>query len=319
MIGVLYLENNLASHVFTPARIAVLELLSSQAAISLENARLYSELVSENRERQTAEDALRDAQAELARAVRLTTMGELAASLSHELRQPLAAIVMNGSASIRWLEHEPPEVDEARDAASRVVRDAQRADEVIRGLGALARKSAPQVTTIHIDDVVREVLALTHSELQRRGVALRLDLAADGRAVSGDRVQLQQVLLNLIMNGVDAMTAATERTRQLGVSSAPVGDGSIEVSIEDTGTGVAPEIAQRIFEPFFTTKADGLGMGLSICRSIIEAHGGRLWMSPRTPRGTALHFSLPVAAVAIPERGRKELLGRGGAQASLGA
>jgi predicted ATPase/signal transduction histidine kinase len=314
LIGVLYLENNLASHAFTPARIAVLELLSSQAAISLENARLYSDLVSENRERQTAEAALRDAQAELARATRLTTMGELAASLSHELRQPLAAIVMNGSAAIRWLEHEPPELGEARDAASRVVREGQRADEVIRGLRALAKKSAPQVVTLDIDDVVQEVLALTHGELQRHGVALRLDLAARRHPVTGDRVQLQQVLLNLIMNGIDAMSVVTGRARQLGVSSAPREDGSVVVSIEDTGTGLDPALAQQIFEPFFTTKADGLGMGLSVCRSIIEAHGGRLWTSPRAPHGTALHFSLPAPGVTIPEGGSEGLLARGGPQ-----
>jgi PAS domain S-box-containing protein len=253
----------------------------------------YTGVVMDITERRRAEEALRDAQAELTRAARLTTMGELAASLSHELRQPLAAIVMNGSATLRWLNHEPPDLQEARDAATRIVWEGQRADEVIRGLRALAKKSGPQLTTLDIDDVVQEVLALTRSELQRHGVVLRTDLAAGDRPVLGDRVQLQQVLLNLILNGIDAMKAVTDR-KELTVSSALTEDGSVVVSVEDTGTGLDPAIAKRIFEPFFTTKADGLGMGLSICRSIIDAHGGRLWVSPCVPHGTALRFTVPV-------------------------
>jgi C4-dicarboxylate-specific signal transduction histidine kinase len=263
------------------------------------------QLVEEAIERHHAEEALRlseaslrDAQVDLARAARLTTMGELAASLSHELRQPLAAIVMNGSATLRWLNREPPELDEARDAATRIVREGQRADDVIRGLRALAKKSGPQLTALDIDDVIQEVLTLTRSELQPHGVVLRTDLAAGNCTVMGDRVQLQQVLLNLILNGIDAMKAVTGRARELTVSSALSETGGVLVTVEDSGAGMDPALAQRIFEPFFTTKADGLGMGLSICRSIIQAHGGRLWATPRVPLGTVLHFIVPVALEA---------------------
>jgi C4-dicarboxylate-specific signal transduction histidine kinase len=245
-------------------------------------------------ERRQAEEALREAQTELTRVARLTTMGELAASIAHEINQPLAAIVMNGSAGLRWLNQEPPGLDEARDALSRMVSDGKRAGDVIRGLRGLATKSGPQLTTLDIDDTIREVLALTHSELQRHGVVLRTDLSAGDRPVLGDRVQLQQVLLNLVMNGVEAMGAVTERTRELTVSSGLTEQDSVLVSVEDTGTGLDPAVASRIFEPLFTTKVDGLGMGLSICRSIIEAHGGRLWVSPRAPDGTALRFTVPI-------------------------
>jgi PAS domain S-box-containing protein len=256
----------------------------------------YTGVVMDITERRRAEEALRDAQADLTRAARLTTMGELAASLSHELRQPLAAIVMNGSAALRWLDRDPPDLEEARDAATRIVRDGQRADEVIRGLRALAMKAGPQLTPLDIDDVVQDVLALTRSEVQRHGVVLRTSLAASDRRLMGDRVQLQQVLLNLILNGVDAMNGVTDRAKELTVSSAVIEPGGVLVSVEDTGTGLDPGIAPRIFDPFFTTKADGLGMGLSICRSIIEAHGGRLWTSSRMPHGAALHFTVPAGA-----------------------
>jgi PAS domain S-box-containing protein len=255
----------------------------------------YTGVVMDVTERRRAEEKLRDAQAELTRAARLTTMGELAASLSHELRQPLAAIVMNGSAALRWLDRDPPEIEEARDAATRIVQEGQRADEVIRGLRALATKSEPQLTRLDMDDVIREVLALTRSELQRHRVVLHTTLGAGDQTAVGDRVQLQQVLLNLVLNGVDAMKAVTDRPRQLTVSST-VEPGSVAVTVDDTGTGLDPATAQRIFEPFFTTKADGLGMGLSICRSIVDAHGGCLWAAPRAPHGTTLRFTVPLAA-----------------------
>jgi signal transduction histidine kinase len=255
----------------------------------------YVGVVMDITQRRHAEAALRDAQAELTRAARLTTMGELAASLSHELRQPLAAIVMSGSATLRWLDREPPDLAEARDAATRIVREGQRADEVICGLRALASKSGPRLATLDIDDVIQGVLALTRSELQPHDVVLRTELAAGNRPVVGDRVQLQQVLLNLILNGLDAMKTVTGRARELAVRSALTEPGSVLVSVEDSGVGLDPAIAQRIFEPFFTTKDDGLGMGLSICRSIVDAHGGHLWASPRLPHGTALRFTVPIA------------------------
>ncbi len=249
-------------------------------------------------ERRQAEEALRDAQADLARAARLTTMGELLASIAHEVNQPLAAAATSGNACLRWLNRDEPDLASARDAAARVVRETHRAGDVIRSLRGLTRKSAPHLTKLDIHDAIEEVLVLTRGELQQHGVALHLDLSADDPPVLGDKVQLQQVLLNLIMNGIQAMATVSDRRRELTVSAAVVAPDHMEVTVEDTGPGLDPVIAQRIFEPFFTTKSDGLGMGLSICRSIIEAHGGHLWTAPGTPRGTEFHFTMPIGGEA---------------------
>jgi PAS domain S-box-containing protein len=246
-------------------------------------------------ERKQAEEALRDAQADLARVARLTTLGELAASLAHEINQPLAAIAVHAVSGLRWLGQNPPNLDEARAALSYIARDGARAGVVIRGLRALVRKSGPQLTRLDIHDAIEEVLTLTRGELRRHGVVLRTDLSGGDRPVLGDRVQLQQVLLNLILNGIHAMATVTDRTRELTVSVARAEPARMVVAVEDTGSGLDPAIAPRIFEPLFTTKSDGLGMGLSICRSIIEAHGGHLWASPRAPHGTAFRFTVPMA------------------------
>jgi PAS domain S-box-containing protein len=254
----------------------------------------YTGVVMDITERRHAEEALRDAQAELERAARLTTMGELAASIAHEINQPLAAIVSNGGAGLRWLNRETPDIDEAREAFARMLSNGQRAADVIRGLRALAKKSGPQLTTFDIDDAIQEVLMLTRNEAERQGVALRTDLAVGDQPVMGDRVQLQQVLLNLILNGIDAMKTVTDRPRELAVSSALTDTGSVLIAVEDSGPGLDPAIAQHIFEPFVTTKPEGLGMGLSICRSIIDAHGGRLWASPGETHGTLFRFTLPI-------------------------
>jgi signal transduction histidine kinase len=164
---------------------------------------------------------------------------------------------------------------------------------VIRGLRALAGKSRPQLTRLDLDDVIREVLALARGELRRHHVVLRTELAVEDRPVTGDRVQLQQVLLNLIMNGAEAMRGVTERARELTISSTLAEPSGVLIAVKDTGMGLDPAVAERMFQPFFTTKPDGLGMGLSICRSIIEAHGGRLWVSPRTPHGADVRFTIP--------------------------
>ncbi|MGA8584811.1 MAG: PAS domain S-box protein [Roseiarcus sp.] len=407
LVGVLYLENNVAGSVFTPARIALLKLLASQAAISLENARLYGELtMSEERwrklfesvpvgvgligshrryiatnpafqrmlgysgaelnrlspadityeddraeteaivaasiagepsqriekryrrqdggviwaevngflasiegsapllgaiavdvtERKRAEEALRDAQAGLERMGRLTTMGELSASIAHEINQPLAAIVTQSEAAMRFLNRNEPDLDEVRDALSCIARDGMRMADVIRGLKALARKSGPQLAKLDIDDAIKEVLTLAGAELRRHDVILRTALATGDQRVMGDRIQLQQVLLNLIVNGVEAMREVTERTRELTVSSTLADPSSVLVAVQDTGAGLDPAVADRVFQPFFTTKPDGTGMGLAICRSIIETNGGRLWAAPRGPHGADIRFTIPLWA-----------------------
>jgi C4-dicarboxylate-specific signal transduction histidine kinase len=219
-------------------------------------------------------------------------MGELVASIAHELNQPLAAVVTSGSACLRWLDREKPDLDRARQAVALIVRDADHAGEVIRGLRALAKKSGPQLTQLEVNPAIQEVLALIGTDLQRRGVSLRTALTAAGRLVVGDRVQLQQVVLNLVLNGVEAMNSVTDRPKVLAITSELVGPGAVQVAVEDTGTGLDPSTADRIFDPFFTTKSDGMGMGLSIRRSIIDAHGGRLWASPRVPCGTVFRFTL---------------------------
>jgi PAS domain S-box-containing protein len=421
LIGLLYLENKLAPGIFTPQRIAVLELLASQAAISFENAQLYAELAAENRvrrqaeedlqrseaflsegqkisrtgswrwhvstgklvwseqqyrifgfepelveptfdwflerlhsedrpvaqqtyanaiigksdfniefrvvlpdgsvsylqavgravvspsgdvdefvgttwditERKHAEEALRNAQADLTRVTRLTTMGELLASIAHEINQPLAAIVTHADAGLRWLDRDKPDFDEVREALLYITKDGTRAGEVIRSLRALANKTEPQFAELNIDEAIQEVLALARGELQRHSVILRIDLRAGDRSILGDKVQLQQVLLNLIMNGIEAMNAVLDRPRELIISSELAETGAALIGVEDAGMGIDPKIADRIFGSFVTTKPHGMGMGLSICRSIIEAHGGHISASPREPHGTAFRFTVP--------------------------
>jgi signal transduction histidine kinase/CheY-like chemotaxis protein len=250
--------------------------------------------ITERKRAEREHERLRQLEAELAHMNRLTTMGELTASIAHEINQPLAAIVTQSEAALEFLDRDDPDLDEARDSLLSITEDGMRAGEVIRGLRALAGKSGPQLTKLEIDDVIKQVLALTRSELLRHDVVLRTDLDAADRPVMGDRVQLQQVLLNLIMNGVEAMRAVTERTRELTVSSMLAEPGAVLVSIKDTGTGLDPSVAERVFQPFFTTKSNGLGMGLSICRSIVETHGGRLWVSPRTSHGADVRFTVPL-------------------------
>jgi C4-dicarboxylate-specific signal transduction histidine kinase len=233
------------------------------------------------------------AQAELARVGRLTTMGELVASIAHEVNQPLAAILANGEAGLRWLNRDEPDLDEVRNAVSRITQDASRAGKMIENLRGLAKKSEPQFARLDINSAIQEILALTRSELAQHDVVLRTDLSAWDRMVFADRIQLQQVMLNLIMNGIEAMGAVMDRPRVLMISSEHFEPSGVLVAVKDTGAGIDPATADRIFESFFTTKLNGMGMGLSICRSIIEAHGERLWASPNTPHGTIFQFTLP--------------------------
>ncbi|MEM5401105.1 AAA family ATPase [Paraburkholderia unamae] len=411
LVGVLYLENNLASHVFTSARIAMLKLLASQAAISLENSRLYLDLAErearirrlveaniigifiwrsdgqildandaflrmvgydrddivagrvkraylsapEWRERdlrtiielktagivqpfekeytrkdgrrvpiligfaafgeqsdqgvafvvdlteqkraetetREAEQRYREMQASLAHANRLATVGQLTASIAHEIKQPIAASAVNAQAAMRWLRAEPPKLKEAQQALDRVVADAMRAGDVLCRIRDLVTKAAQHKELLRINEAIVEVVELIRGELTKEDVSVELTLADDLPLIRGDRVQLQQVMLNLILNGVEAMTGAGAGPRELRIGTTPDDSGGVRITVRDSGPGIASENIERIFDPFYTTKSDGMGMGLSICRSIVEVHHGRMWADANTPRGTVFQVVLP--------------------------
>jgi NO-binding membrane sensor protein with MHYT domain/nitrogen-specific signal transduction histidine kinase len=246
-------------------------------------------------ERKRAEDALRSAQAELAHITRVTTLGEMTASIAHEINQPLAAVVTNGSACLRWLMGESPNLEEAREASRRVIRDGNRASEVIARIRSLMQKTETQKALLDINEAIQEIVLLTQNEAARKGVRLRLELAANLPPVFGDRVQLQQVALNLVMNGVEAMAAVNHRPRELVICSRAHESSQVVVSVQDQGVGVEPENLEKIFSAFYTTKSQGMGMGLAISRSIIEAHGGRLWATPNEGAGAIIQFTLPLS------------------------
>jgi PAS domain S-box-containing protein len=406
LIGLLYLENSLTPHVFTPARIAVLKLLALQAAISLENARLYTDAqqmeaylkaaqglshtgsfgwrpaageiiwseetyriagydratrptvelvfqrvhpqdiarvqeildhgvqngtdldfehrfllpdglvkyvhvvahavrdergnleyvgaVMDITSRKQGEDALRKAQGELAHVTRVMTMGELAASIAHEVNQPLAAIVTNGSACLRWLVGDSPNLEEARETARRVIRDGKRASDVIARIRALVQKTDSEKARLDINQAVQEVINLTQHEAMRKGVALRTELAGELPPVLGDRVQLQQVILNLVMNGIEAMDMVADRPRDLLIRSSPHESDKVLVAVQDSGIGIERANLGKIFDAFYTTKSQGMGMGLAISRSIVENHGGRLWAVANDGPGATFQFTLDV-------------------------
>src|SRR5580658_10383623 len=245
-------------------------------------------------QRKRTEAALREAQENLARVTRVATLGELAAAIAHEVNQPLAAVVTNGSASLRWLSGQPPNLEEARQAIERTVREANRASDVIGRIRALLQKGPPQMDRLDVNAVIGEVLTLAGNELQRDGVVVQTDLAPDLPKVLGDRIQLQQVLLNLILNAIEAMSTITDRPRELLVRSSKDPDGVL-IQVHDSGAGVDPGQAGHIFEPFFTTKPQGIGMGLSVGRSIVEAHGGRLWFTRGSSHGVVFQFTVPKA------------------------
>ena len=247
-------------------------------------------------ERVRANAAMNEAQAELARVARLTTMGELAASIAHEINQPLTAVVTNGNAALRWLAHAPPNLEETRASLKAIINASNRAGEVIGRIRSLLAHRQPEYGELNVNEAIREVLELTVGALRSRGVAVQTELPAALPPALGDQVQLQQVIINLVMNGVEAMSAVADRPRVLRIGSQLDGAGSVLVSVRDTGTGIDAAILDRIFEPLFTTKSTGMGMGLSICRSIVEAHGGRLWAAPATPHGTDFRFTIPTAA-----------------------
>jgi PAS domain S-box-containing protein len=402
LVALLYLENSLAPNVFTPARTAVLRVLASQAAMALENSRLYGELqereakirrlidanvvgvvisdldgrlseanrayldivgctredlvsgrlnwtdltppewmaasrrsveqlratgtsdlfekeyllkdgtrvpvliaaalitpiqavafVVDLRERKAAEEALVRAREELARVTRVSTVGELTASIAHEINQPLAAVTTYAGAALLWLLHDPPNLERAREALQYTIREGEHAGAIVSRVRALVQKAPPRTEAVDIDKVILEVLDLSRNKLQRNGVSIRTQLAAGKQLVRGDRIQLQQVVLNLILNAVDAMSEPETSPRKLTIASRRDEANQVLVEVRDSGRGFQGETVERIFEPFFTTKIDGMGMGLSISRSIVVAHGGRLWAMANEPRGAIFRFALP--------------------------
>jgi predicted ATPase/signal transduction histidine kinase len=406
LVGALYLENNLAPRVFTSARLAVLELLASQAAISLENVQLYDELrrgeaylseaqrlshtgsfawrpasgeiywteetfrifeydpattptlellqlrihpddvaafrrfseqVSEEardfaheyrlrmpdertkyihvvaRALQTetgtvefvgavmdvsairlAERELHKTRTDLAHVTRVTSLGELTASIAHEVNQPLGAVMFNAEACMSWLHGDPPNMDEAHAALQRIVRDSTRAGEVIRRIRAIAKKTDTKMAPLNLNDVLSESLGFVQHELSTARVALRVEHASMLPLILADKVQIQQVILNLVMNGIEAMQPITDRPRELLIRSEQDDELQVQVTVTDCGVGFPADSADRLFNTFFTTKSSGMGMGLSICRSIIELHGGRIWAVPNTPHGAIIQFTLPL-------------------------
>jgi PAS domain S-box-containing protein len=243
-------------------------------------------------ERKQAEEAMRSAQAELAHVARVTTLGEMAASIAHEVDQPLSGVVINANASLRFLTAASPNLDEVRDGLQAIARDGRRASDIIARIRALARRTATEKEPLDINDVIREVVVLAEAETRRTRARLRTALAGDLPRVLGDRVQLQQVVLNLLLNGLEAMHAVVDRPRELVISTQPEATDRVRVAVQDSGLGIAPDVARRMFEAFYTTKRGGMGMGLSISRSIVEQHGGRLWVVPNDGPGTTFQFTL---------------------------
>jgi C4-dicarboxylate-specific signal transduction histidine kinase len=251
-------------------------------------------IISDMTDRKAAEQALTDARNELARAVRLASVGELAGSIIHEINQPLTGIIMSAEACLRWLERNPAEPDEARKSAMRIIEQGRRATDVIAGLRSLVRDAPLKFAKVDINDAIEEVLRLSKGELERASVTLRTDFDRALPNIEVDRVQLQQVVLNLVRNAVEAMVGVEGRRRVLTASSKGAND-HVSVTITDTGKGIDPENKERLFDALYTTKRSGLGLGLSICRKIVNVHGGRLWVEETKRFGTTFAFVLPLS------------------------
>jgi C4-dicarboxylate-specific signal transduction histidine kinase len=249
-------------------------------------------LQTESLERKHAEEVLRQTQADLAHVSRVTTMGELTASLAHEVNQPIAAAVTNANTCLRWLSREPPDVEQARAAAMRIVKDSTRAAEIISRIRLLFKKGTPQRALVNVNEVVREMIVLLRREASRHHILIESELAENLPQAIGDRVQLQQVLMNLMMNSIDAMKNV-DGTRELAIKSQQTENEQVLVTVNDTGMGLPTQQTDLIFKAFFTTKEQGTGMGLSISRSIVESHGGQLWAAGNSPRGASFCFTLP--------------------------
>jgi PAS domain S-box-containing protein len=257
-------------------------------------------------DRKRAEQELQRAHLQLVHMSRVMTTAELTTSIAHEVNQPLGSIMASVGPCLRWLNAQPPDLGSARGALERIANEAERASQVINRVRALVRREPPRQEEVDVNQIISEVIALTRDQIHSHDIALQTELAADLKAVRGDRVQLQQVILNLIVNALEAMSAVRDRQRQLAVRSINDDDGGVRVEVHDSGPGVAPHAAEQLFEPFYTTKEGGIGMGLWICRSIIEAHRGRLWVTSHPPQGAAFQFWLPVEAPKqIPANGTR--------------
>jgi C4-dicarboxylate-specific signal transduction histidine kinase len=264
---------------FTDRQISLFRDFAAQATIALESTR---------RERR-----YREMQMELARVNRVTTIGQLTASITHEVNQPLAAARNNLTAALNFLDRTPPDLVEVREALACAVKDNDRASTVVGRIRALMQKAPTRTDSVNINEAVHEVLELTHGEALKHVVSVRTQLADGLPLIQGDRVQLQQVVLNLILNAVQAMGGVADSTREMLITTRQTEPNEVRLGVRDTGPGLSAEALPRLFEPFYTTKPDGMGMGLSICRSIIEAHGGRLWATGCEPRGALFQFTIP--------------------------
>jgi signal transduction histidine kinase len=264
---------------FTDKQICLFTDFAAQATIALESTR---------RERQ-----YREMQSELAHANRVATMGQLTASIAHEIKQPIGTARNNARAALNFLDKSPPEVAEVREALTCIVNDADRASDVVDRIGSLIKKAPPRKEVVDLNAAVMEVTALTRSEAIKTGVTVGTQLAGELPRIQCDRVQVQQVILNLIVNAIQSMSGVEDGNRDLHISTVSIEPEGVCVAVRDTGRGLRPESLPRLFEPFYTTKPDGMGMGLSICRSIIEAHGGRLWATKCEPRGALFQFTIP--------------------------
>jgi C4-dicarboxylate-specific signal transduction histidine kinase len=254
------------------------------------------QLIAEIAERKRAEDAYFAARAELGRVNRMNAMGALAASISHEVNQPLAAVVTNADACVMWLSGDPPNLEEVRAAVDCIAREGTRASDIVRRIRAMFTKSAPERVAVQVNDLIRQAVGLLQAEISRNGVVLETDLAPDLRPATADPVQLQQVLVNLMLNGIEAMSSVEDRPRRLFIRSEADGADQVIVTIQDSGAGIDPANSKRVFDALYTTKAQGMGMGLAISQSIIEAHGGRLWAGAHLGPGATLQFTLPADA-----------------------